>query len=159
MPQYLVTDAAAWLRRRLGLRAEFSLPRRTRYGLLGLSFIAAAALTATNTVAQTWLDDSTRPVDANQVKPAECASITLVGIGHAGGLETGPPEAAGIAAAAGAALFIGVVTTVGQAVVDSQFDASSNDRCFTQVNQRSVNLPFPCTLNAGSSGQARHRLK
>lgn len=45
-PVNLVTDAAAWLRRPLGLRAEVSLPRAARTWLLGATLVLAAALGA-----------------------------------------------------------------------------------------------------------------
>ncbi|MEW6690610.1 MAG: 4Fe-4S binding protein, partial [Pseudomonadota bacterium] len=41
-PVNVVTDAAAWLRRRLGLRAELALPRATRLWWLAATFVVAA---------------------------------------------------------------------------------------------------------------------
>lgn len=42
-PLNIVTDTAAWLRRRLGMPDEVSLPRATRWWLLGAVFALAAA--------------------------------------------------------------------------------------------------------------------
>ena len=42
-PVNVVTDTAAWLRRRLGLRLDISLPRATRQWLLGATLALAAA--------------------------------------------------------------------------------------------------------------------
>lgn len=41
-PINLVTDAAAWLRRRLGLRDVFNLSRRIRYSVLALTLVLSA---------------------------------------------------------------------------------------------------------------------
>jgi len=42
-PLNIVTDAAAWLRRRFGIRASTRLSRSTRYGILGMTLVLAAA--------------------------------------------------------------------------------------------------------------------
>ena len=42
-PVNLVTDAAAWLRRRLGLKASVQLSRSTRYWMLALTLVLAGA--------------------------------------------------------------------------------------------------------------------
>jgi ferredoxin-type protein NapH len=42
-PVNMVTDAAAWLRQRLGLRGSGRLPRATRYWILALTFVVAFA--------------------------------------------------------------------------------------------------------------------
>lgn len=52
-PVNMVTDAAAWLRRTLGLRLEFALPRATRLWLLGVTLALAAA---TGTIAWEWVN-------------------------------------------------------------------------------------------------------
>lgn len=40
-PVNLITDAAAWLRRRLGIRSKSGISRSTRYWLLGMTFVLA----------------------------------------------------------------------------------------------------------------------
>jgi ferredoxin-type protein NapH len=55
-PVNLVTDAAAWLRRALGLRAEIALPRKTRTWLLGLTLVLAASL---GVIAWEWVNPVT----------------------------------------------------------------------------------------------------
>lgn len=52
-PMNLVTDAAAWLRRRLGLQVAVTLPRATRGWLLGAAFLVAAA---TGVMAWEWVN-------------------------------------------------------------------------------------------------------
>lgn len=52
-PVNVVTDSAAWLRRRLGLRLDVSLPRNTRYWLLAATFALAAAL---GVIAWEWVN-------------------------------------------------------------------------------------------------------
>ena len=52
-PVNVVTDAAAWLRRRMGLRAEISLPRATRHWLLAITFALAFA---TGAIAWEWVN-------------------------------------------------------------------------------------------------------
>ena len=52
-PVNLVTDAAAWLRRALGLRSEVSLPRNARYWLLAATFVLAAWL---GVIAWEWVN-------------------------------------------------------------------------------------------------------
>ncbi|MCB1917559.1 MAG: quinol dehydrogenase ferredoxin subunit NapH [Rhodocyclaceae bacterium] len=52
-PMNIVTDAAAWLRRRLGLKGGKVPSAHTRYWLLGLTLIAAAA---TGSLAWEWVN-------------------------------------------------------------------------------------------------------
>ncbi|MDR2689601.1 MAG: quinol dehydrogenase ferredoxin subunit NapH [Azoarcus sp.] len=52
-PVNLVTDAAAWMRRRLGIKANHVPPAATRYGFLVGTFIAAAV---TGTLAWEWFN-------------------------------------------------------------------------------------------------------
>jgi len=52
-PVNVVTDTAAWLRRRLGLRSEVTLPRDTRLWLLGATLALAAG---TGTIAWEWVN-------------------------------------------------------------------------------------------------------
>ncbi len=42
-PVNIVTDAATWLRRRLGIKSTSKMPRSTRYWMLGIVIIVAAA--------------------------------------------------------------------------------------------------------------------
>lgn len=52
-PVNVITDAASWLRRTLGIRTNVSLPRNARYWLLGATFVLAAALGA---IAWEWVN-------------------------------------------------------------------------------------------------------
>ncbi|MCL2020644.1 MAG: quinol dehydrogenase ferredoxin subunit NapH [Betaproteobacteria bacterium] len=52
-PVNMLTDAAAWLRRRLNIKANHALPANTRYWFLGGTFIAAAL---TGTLAMEWIN-------------------------------------------------------------------------------------------------------
>jgi ferredoxin-type protein NapH len=52
-PINLVTDSAAWLRLRLGIRGGAHLPREARYWILAMTLVVAAA---TGTVAWEWIN-------------------------------------------------------------------------------------------------------
>ncbi len=52
-PVNVVTDTAAWLRRKLGLRSEIALPRATRLWLLGATLALAAV---TGSIAWEWVN-------------------------------------------------------------------------------------------------------
>ena len=52
-PVNVVTDTASWLRRRLGLRLDISLPRNARLWLLGITFALAAV---TGAIAWEWVN-------------------------------------------------------------------------------------------------------
>jgi ferredoxin-type protein NapH len=52
-PVNVVTDGASWLRRRLGLRLDISLPRATRYWLLATTLALAAAI---GVIAWEWVN-------------------------------------------------------------------------------------------------------
>ncbi|MCL2076440.1 MAG: quinol dehydrogenase ferredoxin subunit NapH [Betaproteobacteria bacterium] len=52
-PVNIITDAAAWARRRLGIKSNHALPANTRYWFLGGTFIAAAL---TGTLAMEWVN-------------------------------------------------------------------------------------------------------
>jgi ferredoxin-type protein NapH len=52
-PVNVVTDAAAWLRRQLGLRNELRLPRTARWGLLAATLVLALA---TGAIAWEWVN-------------------------------------------------------------------------------------------------------
>jgi ferredoxin-type protein NapH len=52
-PVNLVTDAAAWLRRRLGIASTVSLPRSARWWLLAATLLVAAI---TGTIAWEWIN-------------------------------------------------------------------------------------------------------
>src|SRR5882672_578911 len=79
-------------------------------------------------------------------------------VGHAGGREAFAPQPAGIAAPAGPALRVGLITGYGQAVVHTEPPALANDLRLAPVDERRVNRES-VPLHAGLGGQARQFLK
>lgn len=58
-----------------------------RLAIIGvlLVVVLGGALTATNTISSTFLLDRSAPTTPNDLKPPECAAITLTAVGRGGG--------------------------------------------------------------------------
>src|SRR5207237_4122246 len=80
-------------------------------------------------------------------------------IGYAGIAESGGPQAAGIAAAAGAPETVGVIARRGQLVGDAKLRAAADDVGLAQRDEWSVHaVPRPA-LDCGRSGEVGERLE